>query len=81
MARGYSTQGPQMAILAVVAAACAGFFWGHSKGSTSEKDDIARLLRREEVSEACREQVNRASSADYWHQDAKNEAFRGYSRY
>lgn len=77
----YSTQGPQMAILAVVGAAVVGWFVGHSQGSTAEKDDIARLLRRDEVSEACREQVNKASVGEYWHQDAKRDAYRGYSRY
>lgn len=80
MAR-YSTQGPQMAILAAVAAAVVGYLWGHTSGKGAAEDDIARVLRREEVSSACRQEVNKASSEAYWAEDAKNAAYRGYSRY
>lgn len=80
MAR-YSTQGPQMAILAAVAAGVVGYFWGHTTGKGAAEDDIARLLRREEVSSTCRAEVNKASEATYWYEDAKKDAYRGYSRY
>lgn len=80
MAR-YSTQGPQMAILAAVAAGVVGYIWGHMTGKGAAEDDIARLLRRDEVSSECRAQINSASEASYWHEDAKNAAYRGYSRY
>lgn len=80
MAR-YSTQGPQMAILAGVLALVGGYLWGHWTGRGAAEDDIARLLRRDEVSSACRAEINKASEAAYWHEDAKNAAYRGYSRY
>lgn len=80
MAR-YSTQGPQMAILATVMAAVIGYLWGHYSGKGAAEDDIARLLRRDEVSSACRAEINNASTAAYWAEDAKNAAYRGYSRY
>lgn len=79
--RRYSTQGPQMAILATVMAAVVGYLYGHHSGSVAEKDDIAKLLRQDEVSSECRAQINKASEAQYWHEDARDAAFRGYDRY
>lgn len=80
MAR-YSTQGPQMAILVGVMAAVVGYLWGHTTGKGAAQDDIALLLRRTEVSSECRAEVNKAAEANYWHEDAKRDAYRGYSRY
>lgn len=80
MAR-YSTQGPQMAIFVGVMAAVGGYLWGHYSGKGAAQDDIALLLSRTEVSSECRAQINGAAEANYWHEDAKRDAYRGHSRY
>ena len=70
-------------ILAAVAvfAGVGGHLLGASSGKGAAEDDIARLLQREEVSSACRQEVNNAARAVYEAQDARNAAYRGYSRY